>query len=152
MGRRHRSRRGQHSLPRVVNPSLSPQIERREISRIEASFSSGPLPPPSDLAKYDQVFPGCAQRIVQMAESQSQHRQTLESAVVRGNVRRQAVGQWLAFVLGLVTIIGGIVLIALNKDALGLAAIISAFATLAGVFIYGQRQQAKERSEKRTQG
>jgi hypothetical protein len=36
-----------------------------------------------------------------------------------------------------------------GKDAYGLAAIITAFATLAGVFIYGRIQQERERERKR---
>jgi uncharacterized membrane protein len=30
------------------------------------------------LAHYEQVFPGCAERIVKMAENQAEHRQGLE--------------------------------------------------------------------------
>jgi hypothetical protein len=47
-----------------------------------------------------------------MAESQMQHRQSLESTVVNGNVTAQRRGQVMGFVLGLVAILGGIGLIA----------------------------------------
>ena len=84
-----------------------------------------------------------------MAESQMRHRQALESAVVNGNVTAQRRGQVMGFMLGLVAILGGIGLIAADKDASGLSAIITAFVALAGVFIYGRVEQRRERERKR---
>jgi len=101
------------------------------------------------LAAYNQVFPGCAERVVAMAESQSAHRQELERTVVTGNVAAEKRGQNYAFVLGALAIIGGIILIALGKDVQGLVAIISALGTLAGVFIWGRWRQEQERKRKR---
>jgi len=84
-----------------------------------------------------------------MAESQLSHRQALESVVINGNVAAQGRGQLYAFILGLITVIGGIGLIAFNKDVQGLAAIITAFTGLAGLFIYGRVEQSRERERKR---
>ena len=95
------------------------------------------------------MVPNGADRIVTMAESQMQHRQSLESAVVNGNVVAQRRGQSMGFILGLITILGGIGLIAFDKDAQGLAAIITAFVGLAGVFVYGRIEQRRERAQKR---
>jgi uncharacterized membrane protein len=53
---------------------------------------SGPLPPPGDLAAFNNAFPGCAERIVAMAERQSLHRQAMESSVVRHNMRNETLG------------------------------------------------------------
>jgi uncharacterized membrane protein len=45
--------------------------ERREaILRIAATRFSGPLPPPEALAKYNDILPGAADRIITMAEHQ----------------------------------------------------------------------------------
>ena len=38
----------------------------------------GPLPPPADLAAYEQVVPGLAERLVKAAESQTRHRHRIE--------------------------------------------------------------------------
>lgn len=84
-----------------------------------------------------------------MAERQQAHRQHLESTVVGGNVNAERRGQVFAFILGLIAILGGIGLIAFGKDALGIVSIITAFTALAGVFVYGRYQQARERAEKR---
>src|SRR5258708_6290391 len=49
---------------------------------------SGPLPPPEMLVGYNDAFPGCAERIVAMAERQSQHRQDMEKTDLHGPNRR----------------------------------------------------------------
>lgn len=84
-----------------------------------------------------------------MAEQQSQHRRTLEHAVVTGNVQAEKRGQWLAFVLGVIAIVGGIGLIAAGKDAYGITAIVGALAALSGVFVWGRLRKEKERERKR---
>jgi len=101
------------------------------------------------LARFNEIIPNGADRIVAMAESQIHHRQTLESAVVNGNVTAQRRGQLFGFILGVVAIVGGIGLIAFDKSTQGLVAIITAFVALAGVFIYGRYEQERERERKR---
>lgn len=101
------------------------------------------------LARYNDVAPNGADRVIAMAETQVQHRQSLEHAVITGNLENEKRGQIFAFLLGLVAIVGGIGLIAFNKETQGLVSIITAFTALAGVFVYGRMQQAKERERKR---
>jgi uncharacterized membrane protein len=79
---------------------------------MEASFSgSAPLPPPDLLKQYNEVFPGCAERIVAMAKGQSTHRQHTESKVIGGNISSQRTGLWLGFVLALIVILSGALLV-----------------------------------------
>jgi uncharacterized membrane protein len=64
---------------------VSPEEKRAEAifqAAVEISRFSGPLPHPEDLAKYEQVLPGAADRIIRMAEQQAAHRQNLERAVI----------------------------------------------------------------------
>lgn len=126
----------------------SPPSPARRISASISAFQ-GPLPPPEALEQYGRIVPNGADRIVAMAESQMRHRQALESAVVNGNVEAQRRGQVMGFILGLVAILGGIGLIAFDKDVEGLSAIITAFVALAGVFVYGRVEQRRERERKR---
>lgn len=109
---------------------------------------SGPLPHPALLAKYNEVIPNGAERIMAMAERQSAHREYLEAQVVAGNVKSQSRGSLYAFIICMVTVIGGFVLIGLGKSVIGISAIIGSLATLAGVFIFSKREQRKERVEK----
>ena len=87
------------------------------ISTVTQSVSfSGPLPPPGLLAQYNDVIPNGAERLMVMAEKQSAHRESLEAKVVAGNVASQARGSHYAFIICLVTIIGGFVLIGMGKN------------------------------------
>lgn len=53
--------------------------ERREIIAQEVSLTkSGPLPDPEDFKKYEEVLPGSANRIMEMAEKNQTHRIELE--------------------------------------------------------------------------
>ncbi len=101
------------------------------------------------LARFNQIVPNGAERIVAMAESQLHHRQTLEAKVIGGNVDAQSRGQIFAFILGAITIVGGMILVALNRPTSGLVAILAALSTLSGIFIYGRREQSQERDRKR---
>ena len=47
---------------------------------------SGPIPPPDVLAQYNNVVPGADERILKMAEEQSNHRQYLEKAVISSDI------------------------------------------------------------------
>jgi uncharacterized membrane protein len=118
-----------------------------ELTQQFASFS-GPLPHPNILARYNEVIPNGAERIMAMAERQAIHREALETQVVTGNVASQARGTHYAFAICMVCILGGFGLIITGKSVDGLVAIISSLAALAGVFVYGKYQQRKERQEK----
>ena len=85
-----------------------------------------------------------------MAEKQSAHREALEARVVAGNVASQARGSHYAFIICLVTIIGGFVLIGMGKSIYGDSAVIGSLATLAAVFVVAKRDQRKERVDKST--
>ena len=117
--------------------------------RVAQQYSfSGPLPPPEILAKYNEALPGLAERIICMAEQQAKHRQSIEKTVIDSNAFVQKVGPFLGFVVAMTAVIGGTILVLKGKDGYGLAAIIGALASLAGVFIYGKRHQRKELDEK----
>jgi uncharacterized membrane protein len=131
------------------NSRNSPPPSSTAISTVTQSVSfTGPLPHPALLAKYNEVIPNGAERIMAMAERQSAHREALEAQVVAGNVASQARGSHYAFIISLVTIIGGFVLIGMGKSVIGVSAVIGSLATLAGVFIFAKIEQKRERVEK----
>ena len=67
-------------------PSTTPE---KPLTRLmSASYAySGPLPAPADLAAYDRVHPGLADRIVRMAEEERNHRANLEKQLVEASIR-----------------------------------------------------------------
>jgi uncharacterized membrane protein len=134
---------------------LAPEQEEAEspgrvthvLRRVEIKI--GPLPPPEELLKYNQVFDGCAERIVAMAEHQAEHRQDLERTVVKSNAKAQLRGQIFAFILSGLIIVTGAYLVLQNRNIAGFTLIGGDAATLIGMFIYGRRTQQGERQEKR---
>lgn len=125
------------------------QHQHSEI-RVARSFS-GPLPPPEALARYNDVLPNAAERILAMAESQHQHRQALESSVINANMGAQHLGVILGFIVAMTAIGGGIYLAATGKAASGLTSIIASLAALVGTFVYGKRNQKKDLQNKTPQ-
>lgn len=89
-------------------------ISVTEVTEIMEQWSA-PLEA-DDFARYENVVPGSAERILRMAEAhalhlaamesqQSDHRQELEHAVITGNERRANIGQWTA--TGIAVFAGG---------------------------------------------
>ena len=109
---------------------------------------SGPLPPPEALERYNQVLPGAAERIIAMAESQHSHRQELEKHVIKSNVSAQKLGTILGFIVSMTVVLGGMFLVHEGKSGEGLAAILTALASLVGVFLYSKREQQKDLAKK----
>ena len=114
---------------------------------VSQSFS-GPIPSPETLAKYNEIIPNAAERILAMAEKQQEHRQQLERRVIFANTRSQTYGLVAGFVIAMTAICGGIWLIAHGKDASGITAILGSLVALVGVFVYGRKKQHQDLKEK----
>lgn len=116
-------------------------------SMASASFM-GPLPPPEILRGYEDVLPGAADRILKMAETQASHRQGLESIAVNGGNRRSWWGLALGFIISLVVFGLGTAIVLEGHSAAGATVMSVDVVGLAGVFVYGQQSQRKERLRK----
>ena len=91
-------------------PSYQP-----ELPGIHSIHWRGPLPTPSDLAGYDQVVPGAAEKIIESWLEESHSRRQLQEHVARTGIRLALRGQWiaaslapLAFLIGLVVTLLGL--------------------------------------------
>ena len=105
---------------------------------------SGPLPHPEVLSRYNDAFPGCAERIVVMAEQQALHRQKLEAAFVEADISSQRTGVWLGFLLALIVISSGAWLVHEGRVEWGAGFITVPLVALVSIFVYGKRQQRKD--------
>lgn len=54
----------------------------------------GPLPPASELAAYDQVLPGAAERILRMSEKALDEQIEVDTTLAHGDVTSLRRGQW----------------------------------------------------------
>jgi uncharacterized membrane protein len=113
-------------------------------SRISAAQFSGPIPPPETLAHYNEVLPGSAEKILGWAESQTRHRQDLESRVIDSDIANLKRGQIFAFTLGVAGIAVGAWLIYLGKELQGTVFGGGTLVTLALAFLYGTRQRRSD--------
>lgn len=141
---------------RAVRPDPSDVVleagERMSLEQIQAAWFrselfNGPLPHPEHFAAYDEIMPGSAERILALAERQAAHRQSLEAKAVDSEIRIQARGQWMAFVLSTITIGGGVFLIGTGQPIEGAATALTALASLVGLFVWSKKQESKERAE-----
>lgn len=131
----------------LSQPGVSPQTLSMTLAAFSASYS-GPLPPAEQIRQYEEVLPGSADRILSMAERQEAHRHALEQLTVREATSRSWWGLRLGFVLAVMIIAIGAAAIFTGHTPEGLATILTPTAILAGVFVYGRREQTKERIAK----
>lgn len=137
-----------------IDGASSPPTEQMSIIAQQMSYS-GPLPPSSEMRKYDEITPGAADRILAMAEKEQAHRHASEvkendvnERIADSDVRAQEAnineihrGQWMAFGLGLaflgVTALFGLKGHEFAASALGLSGV----AAVATVFIKVRNKQ-----------
>ena len=60
---------------------------------------SGPLPPSSEFAQYEQILSGAAQRILTLAEKEAEHRHITENKLLKSVERGQIFAFFAYFVV-----------------------------------------------------
>lgn len=73
----------------VVRRPNQPTPQPKVTTTTTIAHHSGPLPPPDDLHRYDQLLPGAAQRIIVMAETEQRHRISMEQATLISDQRHR---------------------------------------------------------------
>ena len=123
-----------------------------DVTAIRASWRA-PLPPPNALARYNDVLPGAAERILQMAEKQQEQDHniqmeaiSIERTVVVSDARRAYLGLLAGFIISLLVVGGGIYIIATGHDWAGVVLIGINLSGLVGVFVYGSKARRDERN------
>ncbi len=97
------------------------------------------LPSPEELAKYEKVIPGGAERILEIVEQNARHVQESERKIVEAEARLARIRQVVEFVLALAAgVLGGILLLD-GSELAGLIIILMDAAAVVGVAIYGQK-------------
>ena len=127
--------------PQARNPPQNLEFNLTQIS--------GPIPPPQILQQYNSVVPDAAQRIIRMAEKQSDHRMDLERKVVNSNVVKSYFGMVLATIIAIYGLyIAKEISINGNPWAAGIIAALD-LGGLISVAIYNGLVQKKEREKRR---
>lgn len=135
------------------NKSAADQLRTQQLqiaaTTTTTMFHQGPLPDAETLARYNFICPGAADRIIQMAERQSDHRQELEKIAVKNGAKNSTLGIAAGWSIGVLGLLCGAWLLSVGKSTEGFGAIILDIGSLVGVFIYGKRSSRKEREQKR---
>ena len=127
-----------------ANASFPPAAKK--VALIGAQFV-GPLPPPEAFQRYEEILLGAAERILKMAEKQAEHRQRLEEKIVNAEIRDARLGLIFGFLIGLTTIVGGVICVLQGAALPGTFLSLWGLTSLVGAFIYGSRQR-RQREEK----
>ena len=113
---------------------------------LEASFS-GPLPPPAALAKYEEIQPGAADRIISMAEKEQSHRIAAQTEGSKRGFSLLSRGQFFGFITALLAIGAGIMAIYKGLQWCAIAfALLPAL--LVGFFLFRKEISKRSSSEK----
>lgn len=111
-----RNRRKTPAKPGGNSPSAQNVVEQRT-----QSFS-GPIPPPSILEGYEQILPGAAERVLQLAEGDAAHQRAIENRALDAAEREVRRGQRFGLVIGLATM--SLAAFAVHKDLPWIAGIL----------------------------
>lgn len=109
----------------------------------------GPMPSPEILKKYNEIYPGIVKLICDKYDEQSKHRISLENKVVDSNIRNESRGQWMAFIIFMVGILGGLSLLYTGKNIEGYWTFFSSFALIVIQTLFRKKQTRKELEQKR---
>ena len=74
---------------------------------IEGIQFIGPIPPPAILQEYNNISPGCADRIIKYAEDEAEHRRKVEILTLKTETLEIRLGQIFGFLIGITTILSG---------------------------------------------
>jgi uncharacterized membrane protein len=124
------------------------QIIRSVVVTMHKTYS-GPLPDPQTLAEYSEIIPNGAERIMQMAEKQLEHRIQMENKVVGGQMLQSNIGQILAFLIGLAALFASTYCIVSGYEWSGSLLGLAGLTGLVTAFIKGRDNQEKNLKDKR---
>ncbi|MGI4887298.1 MAG: DUF2335 domain-containing protein [Janthinobacterium lividum] len=130
--------------------SLPPE-KRQQATRVLIQITRthiGPIPSADALAQYGQVLESAPDRILRMAEKQSDHRMELEKSTIRRQLNQSGIGQILAFLVSVGCIGASSWLAVEGHDVVAGVIGGTTVVGLVSVFIYGKVAQQKDLKEK----
>lgn len=123
-------------------------VEQKQTHSV-STHHSGPIPSPETIVEYDNIIPNGAERIMAMAEKQSNHRQKMESDVIRSQNKQSERGQVFAFILSIILIGAGIASFVTDHDEVAGTIFGVTIIGLVTVFIVGKKSQSKDLKDKK---
>jgi uncharacterized membrane protein len=116
----------QEPVPAVLTPEelerLPPEVRVKIEGLIEHRFEMirNPLLPPDVLARYDNVVPGFAERLLKWTEDEAEHRRGLERESMLASISFRSRGQWFGTSVSIVGLIAAGIALALTNSTAGM--------------------------------
>jgi uncharacterized membrane protein len=96
------SKKKNSNNPAAHKRTVEPAHQRRNGGQVAVQASySGPIPQAQELAKYEAIIPGAAERILQMAEKNQAHQISIEIKALDAARREARRGQVFALLIAL---------------------------------------------------
>jgi uncharacterized membrane protein len=130
-----------------INHQKKTQIIRTIVHSMQTIYI-GPLPAPETLKAYSEIIPNGAERIMNMAEKQSDHRMFIEKKVIGGQMTQSNIGQFLAFFIGIAALITSAYCITKGHDWAGGIIGVGGITGLVTAFIQGKKNQERNLQDK----
>lgn len=113
-----------------------------KVNLLQQEAYQGPIPHPDLFAKFEDILPGAADRILTMSESEQKHRHLMEQENMKLVKKMSLLGLYFGFTLAISIILGGISLLVLGHSIEGIGLILTALAALVGSFIYKGKESS----------
>ena len=128
-----------------IKTSADGLVPKGVLQLLAASYR-GPLPPASELLRYDEVLPGLAERIISSWESETLHRRSLEQQDASVATKLLLRGQLLAASLATLFFGGSVYLMSTGRGVAGMAVVIAEIVALVAVFVIGRGRDAPQQA------
>lgn len=100
------------------------------------------------MAEWQRLIPDAPERLLKMVENQEAHRIASEKRALSNEIVSSYLGTASAFLIGVAAIVLAGFMASQGLGLIGLAAFITALASLAGVYLYGAKSRKDERLRK----
>lgn len=129
------------SVEAILDEIISIPEERVKVLSVFQRFHSGPLPDPETLTAYNSIIPNGADRIMQMAEKQLEHRIDLENIVASSRESQSKRGQVFALIIAITFAGAGVFSIIKGYQIPATIAWGTTLVTIVSTFIHGKKHQ-----------
>jgi|GEM_PF-2449477 uncharacterized membrane protein len=133
------------ALSNVVPAAELPGTVKRIERIFYAEHHKGPLPPSRQLAEYEKILPGLAERIVHMAEEEQKHRHHCDTSIVKAQTALPLRGQWFGVSIMVLLVACALIALLVAKSVWGAALFLTPAAiAVSTALITGQIRFASE--------
>lgn len=125
----------------------SEKTERRHVAQFGAAYA-GPIPPSTELRRYEEILPGAADRILTMAEEERRDRNKNARHEVWLLYISRMFAQLMFTILSLGVISSGVYLVINGHSISGLVSIVTGLGVIGGSFFWSRQKSDDDSKDK----